>query len=146
MYLYTASCSTQRVPIVFYGWSRFDTLLLALLFTCVPPRLEMKRMWCTFTTVTPFPRRPCLFLWTSYSSALVLFILLERASFSPSNLLIRITDFTNILPHDDLPLLLRTNMLNPNFLAVLCHETAYENWIPEFTGDAQIFTATHQGI
>lgn len=51
-----------------------------------------------------------------------------------------------ILPYNNLLLLLRRNMLNPDLLRHAGQKLANETGVPEFGRDAQVLAAPHQGV
>ena len=51
-----------------------------------------------------------------------------------------------VLPHNNLPLLLRAHMFHPHLLRQLRRIFANEARIPEFARNTQVFAAAHEGV
>ena len=70
----------------------------------------------------------------------------SRSRSSPKlSLLERILDLL-VLAHPDLLPLLRDLVLDEDLPGMVLDEPLYEARIPQFTGDAEVLTATHHGV
>lgn len=97
-------------------------------------------------SLTPGPRQ-CIFASHLHTKLILGTIPLpRRSSLRRGRIkLKRVLDLI-ILPHPNLPPLLRLLMLNPHLLGVRRDEVPDEARIPEFAGHPEVFAAAHEGV